>query len=174
MILDSPKFSDEKKVLKILYLLDSFVESNTDDLLVEPAVVDLGHEDSAIAGLGATFAWNIGENVVVVLLLVAEALLEVHVEFLAVIWWSLLNNGVEHEFMKLSSYPVSVKLGLGSLSPGNLRWSLYETFSAPDLPDIGAKWDTIGEPTALGSSVVSRVSGVDAVWPLGWRFVFLN
>ena len=71
-------------------LLDSFVKSNADDLLVEPAVVDLRHENSTIAGFGASFAGNIGENVIVILMFVAKTLLEIHVELLAVIWWSLL------------------------------------------------------------------------------------
>jgi len=79
-------------MLDIADLLDSFVESYTDDLLVEPTVVDLGHEDSAISCFGASFAGNIRENVVVILMLVAETLLKVHVEFLAVIWWSLLKK----------------------------------------------------------------------------------
>ena len=66
------------------------MKSNADDLLVEPAVVDLGHENSTIAGFGASFAGNIGENVIVILMFVAKTLLEIHVELLAVIWWSLL------------------------------------------------------------------------------------
>ena len=89
MILDSPE--NIKKSFGDNNLLDSFVKSYTNDLLVEPAVVDLGHEDSTIAGFGASFAGNVSENVVVILMLVAKALLKVHVELLAVIWWSLLN-----------------------------------------------------------------------------------
>ena len=92
MILDSPE--NIKKSFDDVNLLDSFVKSYTDDLLVEPAVVDLGHEDSTIAGLGASFAGNIRENVVVILMFVAKTLLKVHVELLAVIWWSLLNREI--------------------------------------------------------------------------------